>query len=244
MKHFFLLALIFCFNASSTFADNGSFLVLKSTHFYADKNQTEKKRLTRKREAYEVIAIETTKEDLVMFRINVPVQNNIVNGSGFILETDAELQVLEFGKVKVFPTVPRINNLLTNHRLVPSNHLSFTGRQSKSPDFPNLTLRAVNYKTNAEKKYWVPEWSGIYRPDKDAEWLGRTYQTVQKLELDSNLMNKILLGLVEIGFTENQVKLALGAPVKKQAIEEGTKTEWIYNSQKIILMNGYVLRVF
>ena len=244
MKFLFLFSLLLLtFQLSTAFAGNGSFLVRKSTYFYLNKNKTGKKILTRKRMAYAVTGIGFSKEKHLMLQILVPVKSNIINGSGFISETDNELQKLGFSKVKVYTRVPRLNNKQIDYQPVPSNQLSFTGGRETSPDFPNLTWRAVNYKTNVPEKYWIPEWSGIYRPDKGADWLNNTYQRAKKKKPAADLMNKILMGLVEIGFTREQVRMTLGTPVTEQFIENNTKTEWIYQSRKIIFENNRVLRV-
>ncbi len=243
MKNLFIALSILLFIAPKLYAGNGSFLILKSTHFYSNPKKSGQRILTRKRTAYEVISINSPKSKSLMFNILVPVKNNMVNGSGYIVETDAELQNLGVGWVKVYQELPNKKRDLTHFQLVPSNQLSFTGQKKTSPDFANLTWRAVNFKTNVPKKYWVSDWAGIYRPDKDAKWLGETYKAVLSKKLSGDLMTKILMGLVEPGFTKDQVRLALGSPLQEELIENNTKTEWIYNSLKVIFDNNLVLRV-
>ncbi len=224
-------------------AGNGSFLVVKSTYLYPDKNQKGKKFLTRIHKAFEVTNIFKPLQKSLMFEIQFPKENNIIIGTGFIVETESELKELGIKKVKVYPELPQLNIDLTTYHLVPSNQLSFTGKQLDSPDFPNLTWKAVNYKSNAPLNVWVPEWAGIYRPDKDAEWLNKTYESVVNKVLDKDLLNKILMGQVETGFTKEQVRMSLGDPLKEQFSENQTKLECIYNNRTIIFEKNVVSRV-
>ena len=178
-----------------------------------------------------------------MFEINFPKEDHIINGSGFIVETEKELKELGIKEVKVYPELPLKKVDLTNYYLVPSNQLSFSGRNLSSPDFPNLTWKAVNFKTNAPLQVWVPEWAGIYRPDKDADWLNNTYQSLINKDMDKEIMEKILMGLVETGFTKEQVRMALGDPTEEQMVENSSKLEWRYGSRKVIFDNNVVSRV-
>jgi len=239
----FLTIIILCFISQIATAENGSILLLKKTYFYKNKNKAGGKIFTKKKQAYDVIEISTTSKNSLMFKIVVNTENNVINGSGYIMETDEELHHMELKKVKVYPVVPLSDSDLTKHQYVPSNQLSFTGIQKKSPDFTNLTWRAVNYKTNAHKQYWVADWAGVYRPNKKADWLTSIYKEAKRQNIDSKLLNKILMGFVETGFTKDQVRMSLGIPLKEQQVENSTNIEWIYSSQKIVFKDNLVLRV-
>ncbi len=231
------LAVIDCF------AGNGSFLILKSTYLFQNQDQTGRKILTRDRQAYQVLDMYAPKSGTIAFKIEFTKKTRAVNGSGFILETEAELKELGLSEVKVYAEKPNRKSDLTTFQLVPSNQLSFTGRQEESPDFPKLTWKAVNYKTQVPMQVWVPEWAGIYRPDKDAGWLNNTYLAAVSKQFKKDVLDKVLNGQVETGFTKEQVRLALGNPEKEQLIENNTKLEWIYYSRKVIFINNIVSRV-
>ncbi|MCP4753530.1 MAG: hypothetical protein GY866_21795 [Proteobacteria bacterium] len=243
MKYVLLFFLILGLQAPAIKAEKGSLLILKNVYLYNASNQKGKKVLTKTRKAYDVVGIDIYKRKDLMFKILVPVDGSLINGSGFIIETDTELQELGSNKVKVFPAVPSAETDLTNYRSVPSNQLSFTGIHEVSPDFPNLVWRAVNYKTNVPIEFWVAEWAGIYRPDKNSEWLNQTYRKAIEQKLSENLLTKILRGFVEPGFTKEQVRMALGDPLKEQPMEDQTQVEWIYNGRKVVFKNDQVSRV-
>ena len=223
-------------------AGNGSFLILKRVYFYINANQTGKKHLSRTPKAYEVVDVKLNQKS-IMYKLIVPGVRNYINGSGFIVETDSELQKMGKKPVKVYSKVLTVESNFLEYQLVLSNQLSFTGRQEKSRSFPHITWKAVNYKTQVPKTYWVPDWSGIYRPDKNADWLNQTYQKVIRMKTDKNRRQRILLGLVESGFTKEQVEMALGEPLKTRWIENGTQEEWQYSSHKVIFKSNRVLRV-
>lgn len=243
MKHLALFTILLLFLLPQAYAGNGSFLILKSAYLYQNSVKEGKKVLTRIRRAYDVVDLKPSQEDSMMFCILFPKEDHITNGSGYIVETEEELKSLDTSPVKVYAEMPSLDSDLTRYEMVPSNQLSFTGSQKISPDFPNLTWKAVNYKTDAPIQYWVPEWAGIYRPDKDAKWLNDAFNMTAENEMDPELVDKILMGIVETGFSKNQVRMALGDPMTERLIEDETKTEWIYSSRTIIFENNVVLRV-
>ncbi|NQU62993.1 MAG: hypothetical protein HQ517_01725 [SAR324 cluster bacterium] len=178
-----------------------------------------------------------------MYKLIVPESENLVNGSGFIIETDGELQKMGLKQVKVYPKVLSVKADFMDYQLVSSNQLSLTGRQERAADFPNVIWKAVNFKANVPKNFWVPDWSGIYRPGKTADWLNQTYEKALRLKLEINILQKILKGLVEAGFTKEQVEMTLGAPLKIKQLENSTEVEWEYSGHKIIFESERVLRI-
>ena len=242
MKWFITASLIVLI-AVEALAQHGSFLILKSSYLFKSRSQQERVTLTRRKEAYNVIRFYEPKGASLMFEIAFGGIQTDINGSGFIVETESELKTLGASKVKVYPNVPSSRTNLTDYQAVPSNRLSFTGRQETSPDFPHLVWKAVNYKIQVPARLWVPEWAGIYRPDKEADWMNETYQAANRMDVTPELLNKILNGQVEAGFTKEQVRLALGSPLKEESAENDTRLEWIYYGRKVIFVDDIVSRV-
>lgn len=242
MKYLWV-ALLIGFYSPAVIAGNGSFLILKSTYLYETKDQKGKKFLIRERQAYNVLNIHAPKGSSLVFEIEFDKRSQPINGSGFIVETETELKGLGVSEVKVYLEIPTKQSDLTNYRLVPSNQLSFIGRQESSADFPNLTWKAVNFKAYIPIRGWIPEWAGIYRPDKEAAWLNQIYTAAQLTNITGKLLEKILNGQVEPGFTKEQVRMALGNPLQEQLSENDTKLEWIYGKRKVIFSNNVVSRV-
>jgi hypothetical protein len=240
---YLMIALLIVFYCPAAIAGNGSFLILKSTYLYQTRDQKGKKILTREKQAYTVLNIYTSKGSSAMLEIEFDKKTDAINGSGFIVENESELKEMGLSDVKVYLEMPSKQSDLTNYKLVPSNQLSFIGRQESSSDFPNLSWKAVNFKANVPLRVWIPEWAGIYRPDKEASWLNQIYAVAILNNLTGNLLDKILNGQVEPGFTKEQVRMALGNPGKEQLIEDDTKLEWIYGNRKVIFVNSIVSRV-
>lgn len=243
MRFLLIPLIILLLSVGCARAGNGSFLILKRVYFYNNPNKSGKRYLTRTQKAYEVIDVVSMGNKSVMYHIIVPQSNNPVNGTGFIVETEAEIRKLGTRPVKVYSKVLTIRSNFTNFQLVPATQLSFSGRQEQSPDFPNISWKAVNYKTNAPKVYWVPDWSGVYEPDKTAEWLNRTFQKAGKMRLEKSLLQKILMGTVETDFTREQVELTLGEPVEKKHLDNNRQEEWQYKGRKIVFESNRVLRI-
>ncbi|MCP4296540.1 MAG: hypothetical protein GY786_13130 [Proteobacteria bacterium] len=243
-KIIFMLLILLCLN-SKLWAANGSFLILKSVYLYNSVDKTGKKKITKRKAAYNVDEIHFDKnEKSLLFKLNLPHLTQEVNGSGFILENDQELQELGEKRVKVYSKLPKLGMDLSNHSLVPSQKLLFTGKKENSPDFSNLTWREVNFKIKISESLWAAEWAGIYRPDKTATWMNNTYQKVTKMKLKGDKLLKVLQGLVEVGFNKDLVLLSIDEPQKKVLSADGDLEEWIYLDRKIIMKDNRVQRIF
>ena len=236
-----LCILVALLSALPVQAEMGSFIILKSAYFYADKDANGPKILTRSREAYPVLGLEVINKEKTMFQILVP-SKRVTTGSGFIVESDQELEEKKGGLVKVYVEMPDSGSDLTHYQLVPSVGLLTTGQTEKARGFPHLNFRAVNFKAQLPKPYWVDEWAGVYRPDKDADWLNRTNEELIRQNFSAKLTDKIIQGQVETGFNELQVKLALGEPVKTETLETGA-IQWAYQDKKVIFEQGKVVRI-
>ncbi len=243
MRFLLVLLLTALLSANNVRADSGTFLILKRVYFYINANKSGKRLLTKTQQAYDVVDVIPLTKKSVMYQIIVPQEKNLINGSGFIVETEVDLRAMGKKPVKVYPKVLTIASDFSKYQPVPPIDLSFTGRQEKSPDFPNISWKAVNYKTSTPGIYWVPDWSGIYRPDKSAEWFNQTLQKAKQLKLEGALLRKVLLGMVEAGFTKKQVVLALGEPQKTKKLEKNNQEEWQYKGRKIVFNSDRVLRV-
>ncbi|MDX2469019.1 MAG: hypothetical protein QNL04_00415 [SAR324 cluster bacterium] len=243
-KYLFFLALLYAFTASlfvpPLFANQGSFLVTKSIYLYKDSDKKSKKILTKRNKAYDVTALKILKDNQVFLKISVPSQNHKVNGSGFILETGDELIGKVGKKIKVYGEIPTTKENLTNFVLVNTKDIKLTAKTTRSSHFLGITFTGVNYESILPREYWVLDWGGIYRPDKDAFWLNDAYQKLKKLNLKADKTNKLLLGIIETGYSGAQVKLSWGDPLKEQPGDVAGEVEWTYPNKKVILEKGFV----
>ncbi len=235
----FSLLLLCLLIPSLAWADLGAFLLTKSVYLYKEPKKKSKKLLFRRKQAYSVIGVEKGKSELWL-KIAVPSSNNRVQGSGYILENDSELT--QGGRVKVYSAVPSLRQGLTDYLEVESGDLFFTGRKVNSPDFPVLIFRAVNYKSDQPRIYWVPDWGGVYRVGKEASWLNEVMQELRQRGFKKEVEKKILNGLVEQGFSMEQVRLSLGPPLEERSLEQANQVEWSYPGRKVIFEERRVIR--
>ncbi len=243
-KHLLFIGLLCCLTPSlfvtSLLANQGSFLVTKSIYLYKAPKKDSKKILTRRNKAYDVTDLKILKDDQIFLKISVPSTNHKVNGSGFIIETDDELIGKAGKKIKVYAEIPTTKENQTNFVLVSANDVKLTAKATRSSHFLGITFRAVNYESVLPREYWVLDWGGIYRPDKDAKWLNDAYQRIKKMKFKAQKVNKLLLGIIETGYTSEQVKLSWGDPEKEQPGEVAGEVEWTYPNKKVILEKGLV----
>ncbi|OGH03793.1 MAG: hypothetical protein A2557_13665 [Candidatus Lambdaproteobacteria bacterium RIFOXYD2_FULL_56_26] len=240
MKHLGLLLCLTLFLPWGARAELGAFFANKSTYGRTELNGGQKKLIPAK-SIYPVVALEVAEKNHVLYRLLYP-DTSVSTGSGFIVETDQELQEKKEGLIKVYKEVPNKKTDLTQFTWVPLEALLVTGRLEQSPDFPNLVFRAANYKGQLPLQLWVEDWAGIYRPDKDANYLTLTWAMLEQMQISRGKKQRILMGLVETGFSKDEVKLALGAPLKEEPLPSG-ELQWLYPDKKVIFLNGQVVRV-
>ena len=243
IKKITFMVFIAVFLPTTIWAGNGSFLILKSVYLHSSADRVGKKRITKRKAAYDVEDIYLDAADgSIMFKLNIPFLTQEIKSSGFILKDDSELQNPETKKVRVYSKLPTLETDLGDYHLAPPQKLLFTGKKEISPDFPNIVWREVNYKIRVPKKMWAAEWAGVYRPDKKADWLNKTYHRALSLGLRGGKLQKVLQGLVEVGFSKNLVLLSLDKP-QKILPKQGNLEEWIYPDRKIVLKNNLVQRI-
>lgn len=243
MKFILLLitAVIFL-SGTPVYADFGSFLVLKNTYLHPE-DAKGRKVLTRGRKAYTVVNMEEVDNNVLQYLVIIPWKKQVITGSGFIIQSEEDLKDTEHPMVRVYDQVPDATSDLTVFKMVPAKHLQLTGRKEVSRDFPNLTWRAINYKTTIPRKFWIKEWAGLYRQDQSPEWMDKTYQESLKIKMSVTNRRKVLMGLVETGFTRQMVRLALGEPVESHTDENTGLLEWHYRDRKVIFKDNKVQQI-
>ena len=238
-----ILICIFSFISSLVYAEFGSFFILKSVYLFKDSALKTGKTLTRRQKAYDVVQMKFGSKKNLLFQITVPETTKIVNGSGYVIETEAELEKSDKLNIKVYSKLPKLQTGQNEFVSVPKDQLLFTGHQEKSESYPFLVWREVNYKTDLPTNLWVEGWAGIYRPDKNAEWLNDVDQQLALESYSKQLKEKILFGIIEVGFSSKLVSLALGRPDNINETDEKDTVEWIYPNRKIIIKQNKVIRV-
>ena len=235
-----LITILFLVSFSTaTYAEMGAFMVLKSAYLYPSL-KSKSKVLTRIKAAYPVTGFKVVGKNKLLYQILVP-ETEISTGSGFIAETDSELAEKKDILIKVYPVLPTQKISLVDYRLVPIKALLITGRQEVTPDFPQLSFRAVNFKGLPPKSYWVDNWAGVYRLDKDENFLNFSWAALEQTNVPTSKKIRIIMGLVEPGFSKEEVKLALGAPQKVEPLADG-ELQWVYPQKKVVFEKGKVIR--
>ncbi|MGK0289220.1 MAG: hypothetical protein ACI86H_000654 [bacterium] len=234
----------FLFSSNSWATEKGSFLLIKSAYLYENSNLKGRGIFTRKKIAYPVLdVLQGEKAGRLVFRVTNTNQKISINGSGYILEDEGKLKAMAEESVKVYPTLPAEKIDLIKFLPISATQVTFTGKVIQIPNFPYLKWREINYNSQQSKKYWVSGRVGIYRPDKGATWFSKVYQKLTKKKFKGSLKRKILMGLVERGYTEEQVRLTLGNPVKELLFEDRGEAEWSFTNKKVLFKNKVVHQI-
>ena len=238
----FAIFFIFGFNPL-LLASKGSLLILKTANLYEFPDLTGKHLKTKLKLAYEINNIQLDAQQNPVFQIIYYGRKSELIGSGYILETDEELKIADADQVRVYGSLPQPGKEFTKYTLIATTDLQFTGRKEVTPKFPNIEWRSVDFKTKIPRLFWVKLVEGIYRQDKTALWLNQIYPKVSRLRLKASSKLKILKGLIEVGFSDVQVRLALGEPTQIKISDSEEEVDWMYVGKRIVFENKKVKQI-
>lgn len=235
-----LLSVLFSYPLAA--ADLGSLLITHQASLYLEPSMKGRHLLTRLKKAYQVTGIKALKDKMI-FEIIYPGRTREVSGNGFILNTELTQGGTESQKINVYSELPERSQKLIEFNEMPIKDIQVLSQRSSSPDFPEVEWIPVSYKTRLPQRFWVYSFQGIYRPEKSVTWSQNTYSQLIRLKYSGEILQKLLQGMVEVGFTKLEVRLALGSPISTVKLDKPESQEWTYQHLKITFKNDKVVSV-
>lgn len=222
-------------------AQQGSLLLLERTALYTNKNLTQARIYTNRRQAHAVLEWDFSNQP--KFKIVYTPILKKRQGTGYIMESKPVLQELGIEPVRVYQSLPTRNLERLDYLWIPANALKLSTESTTSKDYAYVKWQMVSYNLQGGQAFWVAPKSWVFRPQKNAAWLNNLLKNLQKENLSKDMELTMLLGLVEIGYTARQVELALGQPEQKTLDAQNEQWQWVYAGQRILLEKGVVVQV-
>ncbi len=236
-KLFFALFVLF-FSIQSAFG-LGSLITNRNSYFYADPDLRSKKYYIPTYTSFKVLDIFVDSRGKVFFLVEKNTIRKKERGVGFVY---VNLEDTKEDKVKFFKKIPIKKGDFLDYYEVSTEDLKATGKVFSSKDVPFLHWYEVDYNIDFSEKIWASNTRIAYRPNKSIEWLKAKYQQLSKTSfIPRQIRDGILAGLVEVGYTSEQVTLALDKPIKTNLT--GDTLEWYYEGRKLIFKNNKVFQI-
>ncbi len=220
----------------------GGYFTLVNTYFYAKAPHDGKRILVRPRQAFTVLDVTTDSQDLLWFQVSYPAEINKVTGIGWTAAAPHELLATPQEPVLVFTSVPGTDEAGLSVFKVPASGLELLNETQSGRPYAQVDWQKVRYQFDQPLRAWARGSAGIYRPGKSAQFLSRVYAELVTRNVDKDLQNRLLSGIIRIGDTQRDVRWALGDPLRTQqeTIGAARHTIWQFPELTVTFENEVV----
>lgn len=218
----------------------GAVLLLQRTALYTDQKLTKARLYTNRRQAHPVLDWAYNKK--IKFKIQYKPIVKRYKSKGYILKNKTALHNLGAELIRVYPKLPENSKDQANYLWIPANSLKLNAEHLANKKYTYTQWYAAEYNLQLPQNFWIAPTAWVFRPQKTANWLNDLFKTLQKEKYSKDVELKILLGLVEAGYTKKQVELALGTPEQKNFDEQNQQWQWVYAGQRVLLKDDLVIQ--
>ncbi|HUJ76464.1 MAG TPA: hypothetical protein VL359_16500 [bacterium] len=226
----------------------GAFFALSNTYAFAAAPGQGQRLLIRSRLAYPVVDERFDDRDRLWYQLQLVDRKMRREGSGWIALNPDELASHSGDAVQVFaqPVEPARRGF--GVLLVPARDIQLLQESQDSASLPRITWHKVRFVTMVPAEPWLRASTGIYRPGKSTAFLSQSFADLVTHGVAKEDMNRLLAGVVRVGDSTQQVRWALGEPLRTweetQGQAKGAKdTVWEYPEAQISFENATVKQV-
>ncbi|MBI4083353.1 MAG: hypothetical protein HY423_12160 [Candidatus Lambdaproteobacteria bacterium] len=223
----------------------GAFFTRVNTYLYTPEPLKGARLLLRAREILPVQGIRIEPGERVWYLVAYPHRTRRSEGQGWTPFTPHELKTKGSEPVEVFSAIVDRFDMTFTTEAVPARDLRLLAVSQVSDLFPAIEWQKVTYVTPAPLAGWVRASSGIFRPGFAAGPLEGVYAEMVARNVAVEKLARLLSGVVRVGDSTQDVRWALGAPLRVQ--DEGERgherTTWHYPGLVVHIENGAVKQI-
>lgn len=223
----------------------GVFFTKVNAYIYPDGPGTGKRILVRPREAFTVVNLTTDVEERPWLRIIYPKVGKNISGEGWSPLAPHEIMSSGTGEVQIFPHTLENPAMPVAAVKVPATSLELLNVTQASTRFPEVLWQKVRYQAKIPIRPWIRASTGIYRPGKNENFINRVYTEMVSRNVKKEKQLRLLSGVVRVGDSTQEVKWAMGAPVRieEEAIADVKSSTWHYPSLTVHFENQVVEQI-
>jgi hypothetical protein len=168
-----------------------------------------------------------------------------VEGAGWTPLTAQELQARGAEGVPVYSRPLNSSFRAFQSLTVPAADLEPSRETQRNDDLPQIEWQKVRYSTRLPQKLWVRAAAGIYRVGKSPAFLTQAYADMATRSVAKELLARLLSGVVRPGDSPQEVRWALGEPLRtgEEAAGAVKLTLWDYPEAQVRFENAVVKQV-
>lgn len=221
----------------------GAFITLVNTYAYPKGPRKGERILIRSRVAMPVLNQVFDEGDRLWYEVLLADRAERQEGTGWTPLTAQELLARGTEAVPVYSRPLDANLRPFQAVAVPANDLELAHETLRSADFPQVTWQKVRYATRLPVTAWVRAGTGIYRVGRTPAFLTQSYAEMATRQVPKETLTRLLAGVVRPGDGVQEVRWALGDPLR--TTEEGPEKRvvWEYVEAKIHFEHAVVKHV-
>ena len=238
------LALVAVASRSAQARDNdiGAYFSLVNTYLYTQGPQSGKRYLIRPRNAFRVIDLDSDNQERLWFLVIYPQQSRKVSGVGWTPKPPHELVFTKGEPVRIYSRIPSDGQSDFSALVVPPTGVELLNESQTAPIFQQVVWQKVRYRFEMPVRAWAREGAGIFRPGKTNVFMTRVYGEMVTRGVPKAEQVRLLSGVVRIGDGVQNVRWALGEPLRSQeeTVGDAKRTIWQYRELKVEFENEVV----
>ncbi|HEX7926560.1 MAG TPA: hypothetical protein VF678_03150 [bacterium] len=239
-----LLASLTAVPATAGAGEMGAFITLVNTYAYPKGPRKGDRILIRSRIAGPVVNQAFDDGDLLWYEVLMADRTDRIDGIGWTPLTAQELLGRGSEGIPVYSRPLDANFRSFQTVVVPANDVDLAHETQRSEDFPQVEWQKVRYSSRLPQTVWVRASAGIYRVGRSQAFLTQSYAEMATRSVQKETASRLLSGIVKPGDSAQEVRWALGDPLKTGDETTGNKqTVWEYTEAKIRFENAVVKSV-
>lgn len=221
----------------------GAFITLVNTYAYPKGPRKGERILIRSRVAMPVLNQAFDDGDRLWYEVLLADRAERQEGTGWTPLTAQELLARGTETVPVYSRPLDANLRPFQAVAVPANDLELAHEIQRSADFPQVEWQKVRYATRLPLTAWVRAGTGIYRVGRTPAFLTQSYAEMATRQVPKETLTRLLAGVVRPGDGTQEVRWALGDPLRTAEEGPDKRAVWEYVEARIHFEHAVVKQV-
>jgi hypothetical protein len=223
----------------------GAFITLINTYAYPQGPRKGNRLLIKSRVAVPVLNQAFDEGDHLWYEVLLAERAERTEGVGWTPLSAPEIVGRGTESVRVYSRPLDASLRAFQALAVPATDLELAHETQRSEEFPQVEWQKVRYAAQLPLTMWVRGAAGIYRAGRSQAFLSQSYAEMATRAVPKEALTRLLSGVVRTGDTPQEVRWALGDPLRtgEEASGAGKVTVWEFSEAVVRFENAVVKQV-
>jgi hypothetical protein len=223
----------------------GAFITLINTYAYPQGPRKGNRLLIKSRVALPVLDQAFDEGDRLWYQVLLADRSERAEGVGWTPLSSEEILSRGSDTVQVYSRPLDAGFRAFQSLAVPATDLELAHETQRSEEFPQVEWQKVRYAARQAVTMWVRGTAGVYRVGRSPAFLSQSYAEMATRTVSKAALMRLLSGVVRIGDTPQEVRWALGDPLRtgEEASGTGKVTVWEFPEAVVRFESAVVKQV-